>query len=409
MRVYAVGSAVAVGVALVLLASCREPTQVTLELSTDLSCSSADPDPLDETSIYVGTPQEMAGPLSGLSPAAVTHGCMAGKDGRIGSIVVVPSGSDDERFALRVVAGRRSSDCTNDLLSGCIEARRTLGFVPHTPLFLPLALNETCENVVCPSAGDTCVDGACVPSDIVCSGDCTTPNLDAGLRDVAAIVDAIVPKDAISVLDVGLEDAITPLDASPVQTCNPSSWADGGAPTYTWHFDEATGTTTSEANKLLPDATLGGATFVPGSTLACKTALSDSGVTIGLGTSSLLASAAFRVEFFFQTTKPNTTILTLQDVSTQAKAWGLGVVGGNVTAAFCSGANNCANVVDSATVSDAAWHRVTLTRTAGGVVGLSVDGDVPTTASPSLKPATNGLLFLSFGGTMDELHFTASP
>lgn len=222
MRVWVTGSVTALFL-VVLLASCREPTELTLELTTDLPCSNG-PDSLGDTSIYVGTAAELAGPLSALTPAAVARGCRG--TGRIGNIVVLPSGSDDDRISIRVVAGRQSASCTADLRSGCIEARRSLGFVPHTPLLLPIALNKTCENRVCDNASDTCVEGACVPSAVNCSGGCTPPGLDSGLVDATPLVDVTNPKDTgisdvwwstdTSFPDASLKDSSTdgPADSS---------------------------------------------------------------------------------------------------------------------------------------------------------------------------------------------------
>ena len=207
MRVWVAAGATTL-VLIVLLASCREPTELTLELSTDLSCAE-----LGDTSVYVGTAAELARPLTELTAAAVTHGCMGGKEGRIGSIVVLPSGSDDERFSVRVVTGRAGANCATDLRSGCIEARRSLGFVPHTPLFLPLSLSKTCENVLCENASDTCVDGRCVSSVSNCdTGGCTPPILDAGFGDVMPFADVIVPKDT-SVPDIGSTNDSGPKDS----------------------------------------------------------------------------------------------------------------------------------------------------------------------------------------------------
>ena len=318
--------------------------------------------------------------------------------------MVLPSGSDDERISLRVVAGRNTADCTANLQSGCIEARRSLGFVPHTPLFLPLELAKSCENVVCDNASDTCSAGQCVPSNIVCSGGCSSPGTDAGLLDVTTLKDVISAKDVISVFDAVLDDAPILLDGA-IPLCLPPA-PDAGVSTYTWHFDEGVGLTTSEANKALPDASLaGGATFVPGAGLGCKTALSPGGTNVSLGSSAPLAAASFRVDLWIQTTKANAPILTLKDFNSTTQAWGLSVLNGSVSATFCS--SGCTILNSTGLVNDGAWHSVTLVRASGGTVGLSVDGNTPVSTSPAFKPATLGQLVVSFSGAVDELHFTA--
>ena len=401
MRVWATLGAAALS-GLVLLASCREPTEVTLELTTDLPCAA-----LGDTSIYVGTAQELAGPLSGLTAAAVTHGCIDAQAGRIGSIVVLPSRGDDERFSLRVVTGRSGATCTADLRSGCIEVRRSLGFVPHTPLRLPLELSKTCENVVCDNASDTCLAGKCVPSAVDCSNGCSSPPTDAGLVDATPLLDVISSDvlsndalvDAPNPFESGLPDAST--------NCAPPA-PDAGVPTFTWHFDEGAGTLTSEANKLLPDAVLpSGATFVPGAGSGCKTAISPGGTTISLGTSALLASASFSVDLWFKTTKATVPLLTLQEYNSQAPAWTLTLMNGAVTATLC--ATGCVSVQIAAGVNDGAWHRAGLTRKSGGTVALFVDGTVASLSNPPFKAAANGQLLVLFSGAVDELRFSILP
>ena len=210
----------------ILLASCREPTELTLDLTTDLSCSGSDP--LGETSIYVGTAEALARPIGELTPAAVTQGCMGGREGRIGSIVILPSGSDDDRISIRVVAGRKSASCAANLQSGCIEARRSLGFVPHTSLFLPVVLTKSCENVVCDNATDTCADGRCVSGVTDCSaGRCTPPSPDAGSFDAPALVDVIILKDT-SVPETGVIKDSGLVESGTVDSGTDSSTVDSG-------------------------------------------------------------------------------------------------------------------------------------------------------------------------------------
>lgn len=143
-------------------AGCREPTQVTIELTTDVSCGDA----FRSANITVGAP----GAIRGKDPSAVTSKCQRGQ---IGSIVAVPSGSDDAPFAVRIVAGVgiAAEECPapdyvlDDEATaegrGCIVSRRALSFLPHTSLTLPIVLRQSCLNVAC-SETQTCVQGGCV-------------------------------------------------------------------------------------------------------------------------------------------------------------------------------------------------------------------------------------------------------
>ena len=386
---------------LVLLASCRDPTELTLELSTDLPCAE-----LGDTSIYVGTAQELAGPLTSLTPSAVTQGCKDGK-GRIGSIVVVPSGSDDDRVSIRVVAGRTGAKCADDLRSGCIEARRNLGFVPHTPLYLPIPLTKSCENVVCDSASDTCVSGQCVPSTIVCSGECTTPGIDGGSVDAHPLADVLIGKDVISVSDVlTLDEVIFPQDSASLDgngKCLPVAVLDAGAATYAWHFDEGSGTTTNEAtfgSLALPV----GASFVQGPG-ACQSALALTTNPFVAGASQPLGTGSPRVGFWMKTSSANGAILSTQDTASKAALWSLFVEAGNLGANLC-GPQQCNPLSTTKSVADGAWHSIGFAHTApGSATVLLVDGVVAAQNTILLNTSSNATLTVGLTGAIDELRF----
>ena len=80
---------------LVVLGACQQPTEVLVELTTDVDCRD-----LRNTSITTGS-------LSDLEqrPASIATTRCDPTRGRIGSIVVFPRNGDDDSFALRVVAG----------------------------------------------------------------------------------------------------------------------------------------------------------------------------------------------------------------------------------------------------------------------------------------------------------------
>lgn len=139
--------------------ACREPTQITLEITTDVACSD-----LHETSITVGTLSE----LELKEPSTATLACDPAT-GRIGSLVLIPSGSEDPA-AVRVVTAIGGMPSAYDCVAagyqgGCIVARRALRYIPHTPLYLPVSMNVACIDVPCGSS-ETCVDGACVPATV---------------------------------------------------------------------------------------------------------------------------------------------------------------------------------------------------------------------------------------------------
>ena len=167
---------------------CRSPTQITVEVDTNLDCSQ-----ITSTAIAVGNTDA----LVAKSAASSTLHCEAG---HIGALVVVPSANAEDEVAIRVVSGvqgRTAEACTaSGFRGGCIVARRSLHFVPHTPLRVPVLMSATCVDIACDAPGTfaTCVNGACVAAEIpdpaACTGDgCGegvlgaggVPSADAGL------------------------------------------------------------------------------------------------------------------------------------------------------------------------------------------------------------------------------------
>ncbi len=133
-KAFCCASGAALATLLGILAGCQAPTQVTLELTTDLPC-----DALAGTTISVGSAED----IEGAEAVTETASC---KDGRIGSLVLVPAGSDEERFTVKVVGAVgvspelcRAPAYGSDLPSndtGCVVARRALRFLPNVPVTL---------------------------------------------------------------------------------------------------------------------------------------------------------------------------------------------------------------------------------------------------------------------------------
>ncbi|HYQ04881.1 MAG TPA: hypothetical protein VER96_39670 [Polyangiaceae bacterium] len=145
-------------VAATLLGGCLDATQIAVELHTDVKCADR-----PETTISVGT----LGQLESSAPVAVTTACDA-QTGRIGSIVVLPHDSKEGQVGIEVVAGivKSAEECRRDnFVGGCIVARRSLNFVKHHGLELPIELEAACIDVPC-GATETCRRGACVPAQV---------------------------------------------------------------------------------------------------------------------------------------------------------------------------------------------------------------------------------------------------
>lgn len=170
--------------------ACRSPTQITLVVTTDLECSK-----VTGTSIAVGRLGELAD-----KPAASTTAYCDRSSGRIGTLVVVPSGDRGEEVALRVVSGvgKGVEACTLAPGDTCVVARRALRFIPHKELVLNVAMRSACIGKPC-AKDETCVQGNCVKAAVgdpeACLGagcDETTllPSGDAGVDGSDSIAPA---------------------------------------------------------------------------------------------------------------------------------------------------------------------------------------------------------------------------
>jgi len=210
-RVIPVISAVAV----VIAPGCREPTEITVLVSTDLPCEN-----LLGLSITSGNPGEIDSATPGTVQSAAELSCDG--SGSLGSIVLVPSGSKDEHVSFRIVLADSGGDprsqanvesCVPAYGKGCIVARRSLRYIPHTPLRVSVPLRGACDGVPCSGGPDqTCVNGVCVG---------------AGIQDPGACADAkgcgenALGGGTVSGTDAGSDGPAAPVDGGP----------DGTAPT----------------------------------------------------------------------------------------------------------------------------------------------------------------------------------
>ncbi|HVK68403.1 MAG TPA: hypothetical protein VM694_28290, partial [Polyangium sp.] len=142
---------------------CLEPTQVTIEIKTDVPCSQ-----VASTAIVVANDYQSleANPPVGTE----TLECF---DGRIGSLVLVPKGTRDELLAIKIATGVGVTgiqcldpNATQVTKDRCIIARRRLRFIESTPLDLPIFMWNECIGKPC-DPDSTCVAKfGCVDSEI---------------------------------------------------------------------------------------------------------------------------------------------------------------------------------------------------------------------------------------------------
>ncbi len=156
------------GVFFVGFSSCLAPTEIVLQLSTDVDCSYVEG---NGVAIAVGP----AG-VDTNYPNTTTHGCV---DGGVGTLVVLPSAATGPvgiRVTLGIDASVESCNAGDDF-AGCIVARRALEYDPHQPLTLPIELQRACIGKVCDPTS-TCFDGQCVDASVPCDGaSCGAPSV----------------------------------------------------------------------------------------------------------------------------------------------------------------------------------------------------------------------------------------
>ncbi len=138
-----------VGGLAICLASCLEPTEVKLVLTTDMC---------DLKHVVIKTEQN-GEPVATIDPRGVGPK-------QLGNIVFIPSGKG-ETFTVYVVGSRQVDGKCSPMLP-CVETSRTVSYVTHLSLTLPVVLESACVNVLC-GAGKTCLHGRCVDAAAICA------------------------------------------------------------------------------------------------------------------------------------------------------------------------------------------------------------------------------------------------
>jgi hypothetical protein len=165
--------------------SCLAPTEIMLVLSTDVACTVV---MQNGVAIAIGDPGDED---SGI--ATTTKKCS--DDGGIGTLALLPHTSVDQPIGIRITLGvDAAADECGPNFEGCIVSRRSLRFDPHTPLTLPIDLDQACIGVPC-TPYSTCVSGACVDAGVECDGSSCGIE-DAGPRD--AQLDASPPCQVVA-------------------------------------------------------------------------------------------------------------------------------------------------------------------------------------------------------------------
>lgn len=168
---------------------CRSPTQVTLEIATNVVCS--DMRGIDIVVSSDTVKAETRAALASAGPrftSASTNACSEGAPPRhIGTLVVTPEATTAAVVVIGTFGNARPDDCTAARFAPeCIVARRRFTFVDHTAITLPIVLDPSCAGIPC-NATSTCVGRKCVDSEVDCSdGKCREPGVasDGGVVEV---------------------------------------------------------------------------------------------------------------------------------------------------------------------------------------------------------------------------------
>lgn len=187
-----------VPVAACFAASCMDATEVTLVITTSAECT-----PGVATDIFVSNDAH-AEHASTCTPNQPHND--------IGTLVLLPgpSGQTLVRLVATIDPTKATTEkCASDFTAAianpsCVEAKRSVSFVPHKNLKLPINIDSVCAGIICPNPSQTCIDGVCKGFVTDCTQDntCTPPTPDAGAPDVN-IPDSSIP-------DTNVPDAAAP-------------------------------------------------------------------------------------------------------------------------------------------------------------------------------------------------------
>jgi hypothetical protein len=347
--------------ALLACVTCTEPTEIIIELTTNVSCEVVSD---HQVSILLGSASTTL-TTANAKELVVTGQCDGGV---IGTLAATPSGARDEAIGIGVVLGvtQPTSACDVDA-SGCIVARRSLRYSPAMPLHLPISLDAACLGVSC-SATETCERGFCVPNTTACqAGVCIGP--DAG---------------AASCPPPSLETSMP-------------------APVLAWHFDEGGGTTTQDDAHVLPAITIPTTAWTAGAS-GCGTALHlDGSFTLALGDHpAFVDPAGMTISYRVRTMDASTSI-----TRATAPTTGFDVLGTCLDIYAPQPDVDC----PFPPIADGQWHRIAISFKGNGAAAATVRfyiegiGDQTYTGNAAYVPAQGVPLGFAraFVGDVDEV------
>lgn len=155
-------AAIAAFVALCM--QCKEPTQATLIIRTNVPCNV-----VKASAVSAGS----LGTTESAVPAITTPNCSRGF---VGSLVLIPKTAKDARISVRVTMALDTSieQCTRqNKYLGCIVARRIVRYVAGSSITLPINMYLACKDVPCNETSTCSIAGKCISAELD-RADCTT-------------------------------------------------------------------------------------------------------------------------------------------------------------------------------------------------------------------------------------------
>lgn len=361
---------------------CLDPTQMTVEITTDVACAD-----VRQTQIFTS---------SGMTFDAARTETVNCKDGRIGSLVIVPTRDANDKFGVQIVTRLANGKS--------ITARRYVGYVPHARLRMPIKMSASCIDVSC-RPDQTCLQGRCVDAAI-------DPQRCAG---VGCNEDALSDGGAG---DASVTDATS--DVSPIDGALDAS-SDGGKPCMkalatmrgklftAWPFDEPSGPffdiVGMQAPVNLPmnqsAVRVGMAGSCPGMALSFNGAQS-----LSVTADNRFATPPFALSFFMKLVTPTVQDANVIGRSNGTSGWRIttnNFMGGAIALSICNG-NFCTS--SGTTPLSPGFHFVVAWVDANGNGGLTVDGVTGNVSLNGYAPFLGGdLVFGPSQSILDEVYF----
>lgn len=183
--------------ALAVASACQDPTQIVVSLSTNVDCSGTKSPTFAGAHLAVLRDGTV---LDGSEAAIPREACNAGS---LGSVTVVPGDTGtDATVRIRAVARlgnvaggttKEARDCFTTMGPDCIVSSRSLKFVSHQSLAIPIFLDSACAGVTCPEKQTCGPGGKCIGEDEQppipdAGGDTSVPPIDAGRALIATAI-----------------------------------------------------------------------------------------------------------------------------------------------------------------------------------------------------------------------------